>query len=87
MVQEYGMKKAEEIIKYSYENSTDPTRHVIPPQYHNQQHHNSNIQPSQQHQPIFIPPNINKFSPAYARIIGAKPKATPSANIKLGGVY
>jgi hypothetical protein len=34
-----------------------------------------------------IPPNINKFSPAYARIIGVKPKATTSANIKLGGVY
>lgn len=35
----------------------------------------------------FIPPNINKFSPAYARIIAAKPKATSSANIRLGGVY
>jgi len=34
-----------------------------------------------------IPPNINKFSPAYARIIGVKPKATKSANIKLGGIY
>jgi hypothetical protein len=34
-----------------------------------------------------IPPNINKFSPAYARIIGVKPKATTSANIKLGGIY
>jgi hypothetical protein len=34
-----------------------------------------------------IPPNINKFSPAYSRIIAAKPRATASANIKLGGVY
>jgi len=34
-----------------------------------------------------IPQNINKFSPAYARIIAAKPKATASASIKLGGVY
>jgi hypothetical protein len=34
-----------------------------------------------------IPPNINKFSPAYSRIISAKPRATTSANIKLGGVY
>jgi hypothetical protein len=33
-----------------------------------------------------IPPNINKFSPAYAKIIAAKPKATTSANIGLGGV-
>ena len=34
-----------------------------------------------------IPQNINKFSPAYARIIAAKPKANKSANIKLGGIY
>ena len=34
-----------------------------------------------------IPPGINKFSPAYARIIAAKLKATASASIKLGGVY
>jgi hypothetical protein len=34
-----------------------------------------------------IPQNINKFSPAYSRIIAAKPKATASANIRLGGVY
>jgi hypothetical protein len=35
----------------------------------------------------FIPPNINKFSPAYSRIIAAKPKASASAHIRLGGVY
>lgn len=100
MIQEYGETKAEEIIKYSYENSTDPTQPVMPPhhQHHRKQHshghklnhhtpqHNQIIQ-HQQQQSVFIPPNINKFSPAYARIIGAKPKATPSANIKLGGVY
>ena len=34
-----------------------------------------------------IPPNMNKFSPAYSRIIAAKPKASASANIRLGGVY
>jgi hypothetical protein len=34
-----------------------------------------------------IPPNVNKFSPAYARIIAVKPKASKSANIRLGGVY
>ena len=34
-----------------------------------------------------IPPNINKFSPAYSRIIAAKPRASVSANIKLGGVF
>jgi hypothetical protein len=98
MVQEYGSTKAEEIIKYSYENSVDPTRPVMPPQHHQQQHHqqqqqqhyrgsNNQHPPAPNHPPIFIPQNINKFSPAYARIIGAKPKATASANIKLGGVY
>ena len=35
----------------------------------------------------FIPQNINKYSAAYARIIAAKPRATTSANIRLGGVY
>ena len=34
-----------------------------------------------------IPQNINKFSPAYSRIIAAKPKASISATIRLGGVY
>lgn len=34
-----------------------------------------------------IPPNINKFSPAYSQIIANKPKASKSANIRLGGVY
>jgi hypothetical protein len=34
-----------------------------------------------------IPPNVNKFSPAYSRIIASAPKAAKSANIRLGGVY
>ena len=34
-----------------------------------------------------IPPNINKFSPAYSRIIASKPRASKSVNIGLGGVY
>ena len=34
-----------------------------------------------------VPPGINKFSPAYARIMASKPKATSSAHIRLGGVY
>jgi len=31
--------------------------------------------------------NINKYSPAYAQYIGQKPRAQPSARIRLGGVY
>jgi hypothetical protein len=34
-----------------------------------------------------VPPNINKYSPEYAKLIAAKPRASASANIKLGGVY
>jgi hypothetical protein len=73
----YGAARAEEIIKYSYENSTDPTREVMPPPPAYYQ-----VAPQRT-----IPTNVNKFSPSYARIIGAKPKATASANIRLGGVY
>ena len=131
LVQNYGKEQAEEIIEYSYENSSDPNIPVIPrhlqiqrgqqPAYltnnnrsnrsnqSNQSNQNNiNINAEQQRQRLIqmaqqsqmnqlnqqfnsrtriIPPNINKFSPAYARIIGVKPKATTSANIKLGGIY
>jgi len=88
MIQQYGQQKAEEIIEYSYNNSTDPTRPVLPPQQHlQQQHPNHPLQQRPQSAVTQYPPNVNKFSPAYARIIGAKPKATASANIRLGGVY
>jgi hypothetical protein len=103
MVKQYGQVKAEEIIEYSYNNSTDPTKEVMPPppsninlkpsnllqqqlqliqiQQYNEQmrQHNSSAR--------IIPPNVNKFSPAYSRIIAAKPKANKSANVRLGGIY
>ena len=113
MIQEYGKKKAEEIIEYSYEHSVDPTIPVAPPQMpnqHNIQHlrhpqqmanppipnTNQHLSQIQQYNLLMqqmnsniriIPPNINKFSPAYSRIIAAKPKASKSANIGLGGVF
>jgi hypothetical protein len=34
-----------------------------------------------------VPQNINKYSPEYAKIIAAKPRASASAHIRLGGVY
>ena len=70
MIQKYGKNEAEKIIQYSYDNSSDPTKEMLPPP------------PT-----INIPQNINKYSPAYARSIAAKPRATTSANIRLGGVY
>lgn len=98
MIQKYGKLEAERIIEYSYENSTDPTREVIPPQQSLKLNSNSefNLKKIQQYNEAMrqinsnqriIPQNINKFSPEYARIIAAKPRATASANIRLGGVY
>ena len=102
MVQQYGKQKADEIIEYSYNNSTDPTMAVMPPppptfrnttgatpqQIQNQKIQQYNEQMRQQNSNSrMIPQNINKFSPAYSRIIAAKPKAGKSANIRLGGLY
>jgi hypothetical protein len=96
MIQKYGKSDAEKIIQYSYENSTDPTREILPPpplqKNDNQellkqiQKYNEAMRLMNSEQRI-IPQNVNKFSPAYSRIIAVKPKATTSANIRLGGVY
>ena len=100
MIKQYGAKVAKEIIEYSYENSTDPTRETLPPQVRPTvpgsvnsvdvlrqiQQYNDTMKKLNSQQRI-IPPGINKFSPEYARIISAKPKASASANIRLGGVY
>ena len=99
MIQKYGKNDAEKIIKYSYENSTDPTKEILPPSPQqsprppqhvtilNQiQQYNETMRTMNSSQRI-IPPNVNKYSPSYAKIIAAKPKATASANIRLGGVY
>ena len=101
MIEQYGEKTANEIIEYSYDNSTDPTKEVIPPVHqlirprsspNNQsqldhiQQYNESMGRIGSNQRI-APPNVNKFSPAYARIIAAKPRATTSAHIRLGGVY
>jgi len=95
MIQEYGQAKAEQIIEYSFTNSVDPTVAVVPPQMKASPGSSNLIQIQQYNQLMqqmnsktrIIPPNINKFSPAYSRVIAAKPKATASANIRLGGVY
>jgi hypothetical protein len=116
MVDQYGEKGANEIIEYSYDNSTDPTREVVPPHleqksktntntntrlHHDQSNNNPQTQLTQVNiiqkynqalsiinaKQRIIPPNVNKYSPEYANIIGAKPRATTSASIRLGGVY
>jgi hypothetical protein len=95
MIEEYGKEDAEQIIEYSYNNSVDPTIPVIPPTMRQNQPNNNLAQIQQYNQMMqqlnsnqrIIPQNVNKFSPAYSRIIAAKPKASKSANIRLGGVY
>jgi len=99
MIKKYGKTETEKIIQYSYENSNDPTKEIIPPKIPTPspvsnntnllskiQQYNEAMRQMNSNQRI-IPSNINKFSPAYSRIIAAKPKATASANIRLGGVY
>ena len=88
MVKKYGQKDADTIIKYSYANSTDPTKEVIPNELTRkkiQQYNESlrNINSSTR----IIPQGINKYSKEYARIMAVKPRSTSSANIRLGGVY
>ena len=85
MIKQYGKNVAEEIIKYSYENSNDPTKEIIPPSPSPSPSPSANYQLQKFNRSI--PLNVNKFSPNYAKNIGVKPRATPSASIRLGGVY
>lgn len=77
MVHQYGNQTTEKIIEYNYQNSTDPTQYIIPPT--NIIHHSIQRQPA--------PTPVNKYSPSYAIRNNIKPKASKSANIRLGGVY
>lgn len=88
MIKQYGQQRAEEIIQYSYDNSTDPTKEMLPPTPPSS---SKSVQLAakihQYMQKINSDKPMNKYSPEYARAIGAKSKATASANIRLGGVY
>jgi len=90
LIHQYGPQQAAEIIEYSYDHSFTPTQEVLPPNMVNQlqqiQQYNQAMRQMNSNQRV-IPPNINKFSPAYARIIAAKPRAASSVRIRLGGVY
>jgi hypothetical protein len=96
MIKQYGQAKAQEIIEYSYNNSTDPTKPVIPPIQRTDVNQRTDSTISQRPTTISQRPNsapvnqmtnVNKYSPDYARIIGVKPKAAKSANIRLGGLF
>ena len=103
MIKQYGKERAEEIIQYSYDNSTDPTKEILPPPVPNSRPNSTHqhlitkiqqykqlmekINSDQRIKPKTVPQVVNKYSPEYARTIGTKPRATASANIRLGGVY
>lgn len=89
MIQQYGENMTNEIISYSYENSTDPTKEVIPPYNQKQMHqmfldrikqYNEFIKYQNSKQHNISSSNINNYT-KIAR------KASKSANIRLGGVY
>ena len=77
MVQQFGNQATEKIIEYNYQNTTDPTQYIIPP--------TNVIQKPIQKQPMQT--MVNKYSRNYAIVNNIKPKASKSANIRLGGVY
>jgi len=98
MIEEYGEKDANEIIEYSYEHSVDPTKEVVPMNLRTEHtfRNNNALSRIQQYNEAMrqmnsnnriIPPGINRYSPAYGQLIAAKPRASASANIRLGGVY
>ena len=91
LIETYGIKKAAEIIKYNYNKSgnhgnTNTSSYENPVSLNEIQRYNEFLRQNNSNQRI-IPSNINKFSPAYSRLIAAKPKANASVNIRMGGVY
>ena len=86
MIQKYGKQTAENIIKYSYNNTIDPTKETLPPILFPSKHVPSKLVPSTKLEQMQLKP-VNIFSQEYARLKGIKPKATKSANIRLGGLY
>ena len=98
IINKYGAKQAEQIIQYSYDNSNEPTTHILPPHLQHRHQSQNNLSLSeiklynqamrqQNSNARIIPQNVNKFSPEYAKIMASKSKASKSANIGLGGLY
>jgi hypothetical protein len=94
LIQTYGKEKAEEIIKYSYKHSTEPTKYVVPEEDKKkalqkmQKIKQYNLWMQQRNLPNrIIPNNVNKYSKEYEDIIKPKQRATTTAKIRLGGIY
>jgi hypothetical protein len=89
MIQEYGDKKTEEIIEYNLRNNREPSNFIMPPtppsiSIHQEQVHSESFNQNYSSKQVSLP---NRYSPQYAGVVGAKPRATSSINIRLGGIY
>ena len=58
-------------------------------EFHRNNNHNytQHHHPSTHHHTVRAPPPPHKFSPQYASYVGAKPRATASARVRLGGAF
>ena len=81
LMEQIKQDKKDEINEDTYNHPQHHPQHQRPQHYPRQ--HYSQHQQSQQHPP----PPPHKYSPQYAAYIGAKPRAQPSAKIRLGGAY
>ena len=83
-------EKLMEQIKQDKKDEINEDSYNQPPQHsqHSQHRYPSQYQKHSQHHPQHPPPPPpHKYSPQYAAYIGAKPRAQPSAKIRLGGAY
>ena len=93
LMEQIKQDKKDEINEDSY-NQPQHKPEQQQPKYHPQhqrphhypRQHYSQHQQTQQHPPL-PPQPPHKYSPQYATYIGAKPRAQPSAKIRLGGAY
>lgn len=85
LMEQIKQDKKDEINEDSYNH---PPQHSLQHSPHSQHGYPSQYQKHSQHHPQHPPPPPpHKYSPQYAAYIGAKPRAQPSAKIRLGGAY
>ena len=81
-------EKLMEQIKQDKKDEINEDSYNHPHSQHSQHRYPSQYQKHSQHHPQHPPPPPpHKYSPQYAAYIGAKPRAQPSAKIRLGGAY
>jgi len=94
MIYNFGKEQTEQIIQQNLQYSQNPTESIINVSRPNiPNNRNTSGIPVYSYPSVNTIPrnvnnvnNMNKYSPNYAQYIGAKPPATTSANIGLGGI-